>query len=147
MTTILFADDGDYMREYLRHELEDEGYRVLLASDGEEAVEIVDSEHPDLAVFDIWMPRINGLEAAERIAAIDPGVRVIFFTNCDDLCLCDPRSVFAAACVEKGYDLSELKRAIISVLASRNGKRPYRLGLPPTQRREPAKAIAGSASA
>ena len=147
MTTILFADDSDYMREYLRHELEDEGYRVLLARDGEEAVDTADSEHPDLAVFDIWMPRINGLEAAERIAAIDPGIRVIFFTNCDDLCLCDPRSVFAAACVEKGYDLSELKRAIISVWASRNGKRPYRLGLPPTQRREPAKAIAGSASA
>jgi len=147
MTTILFADDSHYMREYLRHELEDEGYRVLLARDGEEAVDIARSEHPDLAIFDTWLPRANGLEAAERIAASDPGIRVIFFTNCDDLCLRDPRSVFAAACVEKAYDLSELKRVIVSVLASRNGKRPYRLGLPPAHRREPAMAVAGSASA
>jgi len=147
MTTILFADHSAYLREYLRHELEDEGYCVLLARDGEEAIDVAASEHPDLAIFDIWMHRVNGLEAAERIAAIDPGIRVIFFTNCDDLCLRDPRSAFAAACVDKGYDLSKLKRAINSVLASRNRKRLYRLGLPPTHRREPAMAVAGSASA
>ena len=147
MTTILFADHSAYLREYLRHELEDEGYCVLLARDGEEAIDVAASEHPDLAIFDIWMPRVNGLEAAERIAAIDPGIRVIFFTNCDDLCLRDPRSALAAACVERSYDLSELKRAVTSVLASRNGKRFYRLGLPPTHRREPAMAVAGSASA
>lgn len=147
MTTILFADQCAYMRAYFQQELEDEGYRVLLARDGEEAVDVAVSEHPDLAIFDIWMPRVNGLEAAERIAAIDPGIRVVFFTNCDDLCLRDPRSALAAACVEKSYDLSDLKRAIPSVLASRDGKRPYRLGLPPTQRREPAMAVAGSDSA
>lgn len=147
MTTILFADQCAYMRAYFQHELEDEGYRVVLARDGEEAIDVAASEHPDLAVFDIWMPPVNGLEVAERIAATDPGMRVIFFTNCDDLCLGDPRSALAAACVERSYDLSELKRAITSVLASRNGKRRYRLGLPPTQRREPAMAVAGCASA
>lgn len=147
MTTILFADQCAYMRAYFQQELEDEGYRVLLARDGEEAVEMADSEHPDMVILDTWMSRGDGFETAQRIAAIDPGIQVIFFTNCDDLCLSDPRSALAAACVERSYDLSELKRAITSVLASRNGKRPYRLGLPPTQRREPAMAVAGSASA
>lgn len=138
MTTILFADDCASIREFCRQELEEEGYRVLLARDGKEVVDVVRSERPDLAVLDIWMPRINGLEAAERIAAMDPGIRVIFFTNNDELCLRDPRSAFAAACIEKGADVSELKRTVASVLASRNGKGLVRPGLPPIQGHPPA---------
>ena len=118
MATILFADDCANIREFLKQELEEEGYRVLVARDGKEAVDVVQSERPDLAILDIWMPRANGLEAAERIVAIDPGIPVILFTNNDELCIRDPRSAFAAACVEKGDDLTELKRAIVSVLAS-----------------------------
>ncbi len=133
MTTILFADDSANIREFLRQELEEEGYRVLLARDGKEAVDVAQSNRPDLAILDIWMPRANGFDAAERITAIDPAIPVILFTNNDDLCLRDPRSAFAAACVEKSDDLTELNRAIVSALASRKGKSLSRLGLPPTQ--------------
>ena len=133
MTTILFADDCANIREFLVEELEEEGYRVLVARDGKAAVDIVQSERPDLAILDIWMPRANGFEAAERIAAIDPSIPVILFTNNDDLCLRDPRSAFAAACVEKSDDLTELKRAIVSALARPNGTSVFRPGLPPIQ--------------
>ena len=146
MITILFADENDYMREYVRQELEDEGYRVFLAGEGEEAVDAAQSECPDLAIFDIWMPRINGLEVAERIATIDPGIHIIFFTNHDGHCLLDPRSRFATACVEKGYDLSDLKRAIASILTSRDGKGLFRRGLPPMHKRESVLAAAGCGS-
>jgi CheY-like chemotaxis protein len=129
--TILCADDSANIREFLRQELEEEGYRVLLARDGTEAVEMVRCERPDLVVLDIWMPQLNGLEAAERIAAIDPELRVILFTNNDMLCVQDPRSAFATACVEKGNDFSEIKRTITSVLATRHKKRVFRHGLPP----------------
>ena len=135
MTTILLADDCANIREFCRQELEEEGYRVLLARDGREAVDLVRSERPDLAILDIWMPRVNGLEAAERIAAIYSGIRIILFTNNDELCLRDPRSEFAAACIEKGGDIMELKRTVASVLASRSGKGLVRPGLPPIQRR------------
>jgi CheY-like chemotaxis protein len=131
VATILFADDSANIREFLKQELEEEGYRVLLARDGTEALDLVQSERPDLAILDIWMPQLNGLEAAARINAIAPGVRVILFTNNDELCMRDPRSVFAAACIEKGEDLGELKRTIVSVLASRRGTALVRLGLPP----------------
>ena len=134
MATILFADDCANIREFCRQELEEEGYRVLLARDGKDAVDIVQSERPDLAILDIWMPRANGFDAAERIAAIDPGIPVILFTNNDELCLRDPRSAFAAACVEKGDDFTELKRTIVSVLARPNGTSAFRRGLPPIQR-------------
>ncbi len=138
MTTILVADDCVNIREFCKQELEEEGYRVLLARDGKEVVDLVRSERPDLAVLDIWMPRINGLEAAERIAAIDPGIRVILFTNNDELCLRDPRSAFAAACIEKGGDFTELKRTVATVLAARHGKGLFRPGLPPIPRHPPA---------
>ena len=96
---------------------------------------MVQSDRPDLAILDIWMPRVNGLDAAERIAAIDPGVRVILFTNNNDLCLRDPRSAFAEACVEKGGDFTELKRTIVSVLASCGVAEPVRAGSTPIGRR------------
>ncbi len=131
MTTILFADDSASIREFVKQELEDEGYRVLLARDGKEAVDTVGAERPDLAILDIWMPQLNGLEAAERIATMDPGIRVILYTNNAELCMRDARSNFAAACIEKGSDFAELERAIRSVLASRGSKTLFRIGLPP----------------
>lgn len=134
MTTILVADDSASIREFCRQELEAEGYRVLLARDGEEAVDLVQSERPDLAILDIWMPRVNGLEAIERIAAIDPSLRVILFTNNDELCLRDFRSTFAAACIEKGGGFAELGRTVALLLASRRGRGCVRSGLPPIQR-------------
>jgi len=150
MATILFADDCANIREFCRQELEEEGYRVLLARDGEEAVNMVRSGTPDLAILDIWMPRVNGLEAAERIALIAPRIRIILFTNNDDLCLRDPRSAFAAACVEKSTDFAELKRTVVTVLSSRSGKGLVRLGLPPIQGHSPAvppPQLSGAASA
>ncbi len=131
MITILVADDCANIREFVRQELEAEGYRVLVAHDGKEALEMVQSDRPDLAILDIWMPRLSGFDAAQRIVAFDPGIRVILFTNNDELCLRDPRSAYAAGCVEKSRDFTELKRTIVSVLASRGGAEPVHTGLPP----------------
>jgi len=138
MTTILIADDCASIRELLRLELEDEGYRVLVARDGREAVEVFEAARPDLAILDIWMPRGNPLEAAERIRAVDPAAPVILFTNHDETCIDDPRSIFAVACVEKGADLTELKQVIVSVVNQRDGSPLFRRGLPPI-RKHPAK--------
>ena len=104
MKTLLFADDNKNIREFCRQELEDEGYRVVLARDGREAVRLVREEHPDLAILDICMPRAGGLEAVERIKTIDPAIPIIFFTANDEDCVTDSRSRFANACVEKSED-------------------------------------------
>ena len=80
MKTILLADDNKNIREFCKRELEDEGYRVLLARDGREAAQIVQSEPLDLAILDLNMPVVNGWEAAERIRAADPRVPIMFFT-------------------------------------------------------------------
>ncbi len=65
--TILIAEDESDIIELLRLYLENAGYKVLGASDGVEAMEIIDSEHVDLAIFDIMMPRMDGYQLIRKV--------------------------------------------------------------------------------
>jgi CheY-like chemotaxis protein len=67
MKTILVVDDDKNLRRLYREELEAEGYRVVLASDGNQALAAVRDENPDAVIMDIRMPEIDGLEAMVRI--------------------------------------------------------------------------------
>jgi len=134
MSTILLADDNRSIREYCRKELEDDGYGVVVARDGSEALRLTGSVSPDLVILDICMPGMDGLETLARIRALQPDLPVIFFTSFDDVCTRDERSCRATACVEKREDLTELKRVVAAALRSRRENRPYRVGLPPAAR-------------
>jgi CheY-like chemotaxis protein len=134
MKTILLADDSKNIREYCRAALEEEGYRVVLARDGKDAVSAFRAQTPDLAILDICMPGFNGLEALERIKQIEPMVPVILFTAYDEDCVRDHRGGLAVACVEKSEDLNELKRAVANALRAPGAEAvavAMRLGLPP----------------
>jgi two-component system, response regulator PdtaR len=77
--SVLIADDDSDYREALRDLVEPEGYRAVLASSGEEALEIVRVESIHLALFDVHMPRMTGLEAIEiahQINAVLPCILV-----------------------------------------------------------------------
>ncbi|HOV90652.1 MAG TPA: response regulator [Syntrophorhabdaceae bacterium] len=77
--TILLAEDNDEVRELIIQILHDFGYKVIPASDGEEAIEIFKkNKEIDLLLFDSVMPRKNGREAYEEIKKIDPKVKVLF---------------------------------------------------------------------
>ncbi len=67
--TILIVDDEESIRASLGGILEDEGYRTLFAVDGVEALAIARQEAPDLVLLDIWMPRMDGLEALQKLKA------------------------------------------------------------------------------
>ncbi|MDI6641103.1 MAG: response regulator [Elusimicrobiota bacterium] len=71
MTKILIADDDLEIQELLSFTLKNEDYQVSIASDGEEAIQKVYNEHPDLIILDIMMPKISGYEVLERLRA-DP---------------------------------------------------------------------------
>jgi CheY-like chemotaxis protein len=131
MTTILLADDKKNIRKFCKQELEDEGYRVILARDGREAIKLAQKEPPDLVILDLCMPRFGGLDAIEPIRAIIPEVPIILFTANYEDCVKDCRSRHAVACVAKSEDLTELKRAIVRTLASQEANGPFRSGLPP----------------
>ena len=71
--TILIAEDDADIRDLLRLYLESEGFSVIEACDGEEAMRKANSAAPDLAILDVMMPRMNGLEltkALRRVSAI-----------------------------------------------------------------------------
>ena len=82
MCRILVIDDEEAVRSAVKRRLEREGYEVILAADGAQALEIVAREIPDLILLDIIMPGIDGLEVCRRLKA-DPattGIPVIFLT-------------------------------------------------------------------
>jgi CheY-like chemotaxis protein len=68
---ILICDDDPVILRLLQVNLELEGFEVLLGHNGEEAVEIAQSEHPDLIILDIMMPRMDGYQACEKLKSLD----------------------------------------------------------------------------
>ena len=64
---VLVADDEVSIRHLYKRELVKEGYDVLLASNGQEAIHQVQSERPDLVILDIRMPGMDGIQVLSRI--------------------------------------------------------------------------------
>jgi two-component system alkaline phosphatase synthesis response regulator PhoP len=67
---ILIVDDEDYLRmliEQALEELEDEGVDFFTASNGEEALELIINEKPNLVFLDVMMPKMNGLEVCKKV--------------------------------------------------------------------------------
>lgn len=65
--TLLITDDDRDFRETLREVFEPRGYQTHVAGDGEEALEILRTESIDIALFDMHMPRLDGLSAVQRL--------------------------------------------------------------------------------
>ncbi len=80
MTTILIVDDEKSMREFLKILLVKEGYKVITARDGDQALELMQNSPADLVISDIRMPGISGLELLARIKDNDEDVPVIMIT-------------------------------------------------------------------
>ena len=77
--TILVAEDQDMLLDLTQHILEREGYQVLRANNGQEAVSIARAhENIDLAILDMVMPVMDGKEAMEEIACINPAIKFLF---------------------------------------------------------------------
>jgi DNA-binding response OmpR family regulator len=81
--TILLVDDEDAVQKLLTYPLEREGYRVVSARDGEEALDRFGEANPDLVVLDIMLPRLDGLEVCKRLRARST-VPIIMLTARDD---------------------------------------------------------------
>jgi DNA-binding response OmpR family regulator len=65
--TVLVVEDEDAIAEAVRARLRSEGYEVLVASDGPEAIRTHEERHPDLVVLDLMLPGMDGLEVCQRI--------------------------------------------------------------------------------
>ena len=82
---IVLADDHVLVRQSLRSLLEREGFQVVAeASDGQQAVRDVASLQPDVAIMDISMPTVNGLNAAREMSRSSPKTKTILLTQHDE---------------------------------------------------------------
>lgn len=78
--TILVVDDDPYIQEALDDRLESLGYRVSLAADGQQALELLEQQDPQLVLLDIEMPRMKGLDVLKEIRRRERDVPVIMIT-------------------------------------------------------------------
>jgi DNA-binding NarL/FixJ family response regulator len=115
---VVLADDHAVVRRGIREFLEEEGDIQVVgeAADGHSALELTHEQSPDVAVLDIQMPGLNGIEVTRRIKAERPGVRVLVLTAYDD----DPYIFAALQAGASGYVLKsapteELIRAVRAV--------------------------------
>lgn len=84
IAAVLFADDDRVIRASIANVLQHAGYRVIVAKDGAEAVELHRKERPDLVLLDVGMPKRNGREACEDIRNVDSDVPILFYTAFDE---------------------------------------------------------------
>ena len=121
MKTILIVDDEEPIRLLLKEELEDEGYRVLTAANGAEALEAVRTAAPDLVTLDIKMPGESGLMTLRKIREEAYDLPVILCTAYDSY-----RTYFSAVAADhyvvKSSDFSELKERIREILGGAGGQ-------------------------
>lgn len=81
--TILIADDEEIIRSILKRALSKQGYEVLVAANGEEALELFTANQNRVAavILDVIMPKLNGIQVYEKLAPIKPGVKVMFMSG------------------------------------------------------------------
>jgi len=79
--SILIVDDEPSILQSLGGLLSDEGFGVITAANGYEALKIVDTESPDLVLLDIWMPGIDGIETLKEIKKDNPHIQVIIISG------------------------------------------------------------------
>jgi len=105
-TRVLLADDHALVRQGIRRFLEESGEITVVAEaeDGERALELVAEHQPDLAILDIRMPKLSGVDVARRIRAEHPQVKLLVLTAYDE----DP---YVFALLKAGVDGYILKTA------------------------------------
>lgn len=119
LTKILVVDDHDLVRMGIVRMLADiQGYQVVGdAKSGEEAVTKARSLQPDVVLMDVKMPGMGGLEATKKLLTVNPHIKIIAVTACDDD-LYPTRLMQAGAVgyVTKGAEFSEITSAINKVI-------------------------------
>jgi CheY-like chemotaxis protein len=124
---ILVADDNELVMTLLTELLENHGYHVKQAADGGEAVEIVKQGQIDMAILDIKMPVLDGLESLRRIKKIDENLPVLMITGDGDGGEVRRTLVEYGAfgCITKPFRILEVMKAIQGVLQSQKRENQF----------------------
>jgi DNA-binding response OmpR family regulator len=119
---ILAADDDEDILGLVSFRLERAGYTVIVARDGEEALELAVKEQPDLAVLDVMMPKVDGFEVTRRLRAEEATSRmpiILLTAKAQDA---DLQQGFAAGAddyIRKPFSPDELRVRVQAILGRR----------------------------
>lgn len=118
--TLLIVDDEEGPRQSLRVVFKDQ-YNLLLANDGEQAIELAKQNKVDVCITDIRMAGMSGVELLERLKAVDPGIEVIMLTayeTVDTLRL----ALRLGACdyLNKPFDIATMRKAVTNAMERRS---------------------------
>jgi DNA-binding NarL/FixJ family response regulator len=118
-TTIVIADDHPAMLAAVAETLARSRFEVVgQAADGQQALALIEETKPNIALVDVRMPRLTGIEVATRTAAASPGTAVVFYTAFGDRALLsEALDVGARGFVLKEAPLVDLVRAVERVAA------------------------------
>lgn len=114
---VLIVDDDPNIRRLYKDELTDEGYEVVVAATGAEALVLFEQEDPDIVTLDILIPDIDGIKLLRQMKEKKPRLPIIMSTAYDYR---DDFAVWASeAYVVKSAELGELKEAIKTLLGKK----------------------------
>lgn len=118
--SILIVDDQPSILRILKSMLSDENFEVITASNGYEALKIIEAESPDLVLLDIWMPGIDGIETLKEIKKNTPYIPVIMISGHGTIETAVSATKFGA------YDFIEKPLSIDKIIVSINNALNFR---------------------
>ncbi len=112
LATILIVDDEDAVRQVLRRFLQVKGFDVLEACDGLEALDALSTHTVDVAVIDLIMPRMGGIELMRRMKSEFPNTKVVVASAYPDVYSSEPNCATVVAVLRKPFELKDLGDAV-----------------------------------
>ena len=119
MKKILIVDDSAFTRKIHKQIVVGEGYEVVEAASGNEAIEVYQVERPDGTIMDLLMPDLDGMEVAKQILGMDPDAKIIICsTDRQKYRRQDADAIGAKAFLTKPVNTNELKTVLEKVLGT-----------------------------
>jgi two-component system chemotaxis response regulator CheY len=116
---ILVVDDSEIARDIVKMFVENEGYKVIEASDGDVAVLKYAEHHPALVILDIIMPKMDGIATLRSIRKIHQAAKILICTAADDYRVIDlALKEGASGYIVKPYNGFELMKKVREILAA-----------------------------
>ena len=118
--SVVVCDDVPELRQLARAALEEEGEMEVVgeAADGREAIEVIERLQPDVAVLDLSMPELDGLEAIPLIHQVSPSTEIVIFSGFEEGKVADiALRLKASRYVRKGAPLEDLRTAVRELAA------------------------------
>jgi len=123
-STILLVDDEDSVQKLLAYPLERDGFRVLQARDGQEALDRFALENVDLVVLDLMLPKVDGLEVCKRLRATSEVPIIMLTARDDELDKVVGLELGADDYITKPFSIREFRSRVRALLRRASAARP-----------------------